>query len=46
MREDIGVMLRLVEEVGKILGIEVLAHLIVNANAESSAEYYSLKERV
>jgi hypothetical protein len=39
------VMLRLVEEVGKIIGIEVLAHLIVNANAESAAESYSLKER-
>ncbi|MEY2193685.1 JAB domain-containing protein [Neobacillus sp. BF23-41] len=38
--EDIEVTRRLVE-VGKILGIEVLDHLIVNADAE----YYSLKEK-
>lgn len=37
-REDIDVTKRLVE-CGKILGIEVLDHLIVNADAE----YYSLK---
>jgi DNA repair protein RadC len=39
-REDIEVTRRLVEA-GKILGIEVLDHLIVNANAE----YCSLKEK-
>ncbi|QWC25111.1 DNA repair protein RadC (plasmid) [Bacillus haikouensis] len=39
-REDIDVTKRLVEA-GKILGIEVLDHLIVNA----SADYYSLKEK-
>jgi DNA repair protein RadC len=39
-REDIDVTKRLVEA-GKILGIEVLDHLIVN----SSADYYSLKEK-
>jgi DNA repair protein RadC len=39
-REDISVTERLVEA-GKILGIEVLDHLIVNA----SADYYSLKEK-
>jgi DNA repair protein RadC len=39
-REDISVTDRLVEA-GKILGIEVLDHLIVNANAD----YYSLKEK-
>ena len=38
--EDIEVTRRLVEA-GKILGIEVLDHLIVNADAE----YYSLKEK-
>jgi DNA repair protein RadC len=38
--EDIDVTKRLVEA-GKILGIEVLDHLIVNA----SADYYSLKEK-
>ncbi|MBT2728829.1 DNA repair protein RadC [Bacillus sp. ISL-75] len=37
-REDIEVTKRLVEA-GKVLGIEVLDHLIVNAEAE----YYSLK---
>ncbi|MBV7508603.1 hypothetical protein KW850_25640 [Bacillus sp. sid0103] len=37
-REDLEVTRRLVEA-GKILGIEVLDHLIVNADAE----YYSLK---
>jgi DNA repair protein RadC len=39
-REDISVTERLVEA-GKVLGIEVLDHLIVNANAD----YYSLKEK-
>lgn len=39
-REDIDVTKRLVEA-GRILGIEVLDHLIVNA----SFEYYSLKEK-
>jgi DNA repair protein RadC len=39
-REDIIVTERLVEA-GKVLGIEVLDHLIVNTNAE----YYSLKEK-
>jgi DNA repair protein RadC len=39
-REDISVTKRLVEA-GKILGIEVLDHLIVNANAD----YYSMKEK-
>jgi DNA repair protein RadC len=39
-REDIEVTQRLVEA-GKILGIEVLDHLIVNANSE----YCSLKEK-
>lgn len=39
-REDIEVTRRLVEA-GKILGIEVLDHLIVNANAD----YCSLKEK-
>jgi DNA repair protein RadC len=39
-REDIDVTKRLVEA-GRILGIEVLDHLIVNA----SAGYYSLKEK-
>jgi DNA repair protein RadC len=39
-REDISVTERLVEA-GKILGIEVLDHLIVNA----SADYCSLKEK-
>jgi DNA repair protein RadC len=39
-REDIDVTKRLVEA-GKILGIQVLDHLIVNA----SADYYSLKEK-
>jgi len=39
-QEDIEVTRRLVEA-GKILGIEVLDHLIVNAEAE----YYSLKEK-
>ncbi|MCQ6281032.1 JAB domain-containing protein [Bacillus sp. EB600] len=39
-REDIEVTRRLVEA-GQILGIELLDHLIVNANAE----YYSLKEK-
>ncbi|MBT2655371.1 DNA repair protein RadC [Bacillus sp. ISL-18] len=38
--EDIEVTRRLVEA-GRILGIEVLDHLIVNADAE----YYSLKEK-
>jgi len=38
--EDIEVTNRLVEA-GKILGIDVLDHLIVNADAE----YYSLKEK-
>lgn len=39
-REDIDVTKRLVE-CGKILGIEVLDHIIVNANAD----YYSMKEK-
>lgn len=39
-REDISVTQRLVE-CGKILGIEVLDHVIVNAKAE----YYSMKEQ-
>jgi DNA repair protein RadC len=39
-REDIDVTKRLVEA-GRILGIEVLDHLIVNA----SFDYYSLKEK-
>jgi DNA repair protein RadC len=38
--EDIEVTRRLVES-GKVLGIEVLDHLIVNADAQ----YYSLKEK-
>jgi DNA repair protein RadC len=38
--EDFAVTRRLVES-GRILGIEVLDHLIVNANAE----YYSFKEK-
>ncbi|WP_330218403.1 JAB domain-containing protein [Sporosarcina globispora] len=37
-REDVEVTKRLVEG-GKILGIEVLDHIIVNANAD----YYSMK---
>ena len=39
-REDIEVMHRLVE-CGRLLGIEVLDHLIVNAKAD----FYSMKER-
>jgi DNA repair protein RadC len=39
-REDVNVTKRLVEA-GKILGIDVLDHLIVNANAD----YYSMKEK-
>jgi DNA repair protein RadC len=39
-REDINVTERLVEA-GKILGIEVLDHLVVNANAD----YFSMKEK-
>ena len=39
-REDLDVTQRLVE-CGKILGIEVLDHVIVNAEAE----YYSMKEK-
>ena len=39
-REDLEVTKRLVE-CGKILGIEVLDHVIVNAEAE----YYSMKEK-
>lgn len=39
-REDIEVTKRLAE-CGKILGIEVLDHIIVNANAD----YYSMKEK-
>ena len=39
-REDLEVTKRLVE-CGKILGIEVLDHVIVNAKAE----YYSMKEK-
>jgi DNA repair protein RadC len=38
--EDIDVTKRLVEY-GKILGVEVLDHIIVNA----SADYYSMKEK-
>ncbi|WP_285228948.1 JAB domain-containing protein [Mesobacillus foraminis] len=38
--EDISVTQRLVE-CGRILGIEVLDHIIVNAKAE----YYSMKEK-
>jgi DNA repair protein RadC len=39
-REDIDVTKRLVED-GKVLGIEVLDHIVVNA----SADYYSMKEK-
>ena len=39
-REDIDVTKRLVE-CGRILGIEVLDHIIVNADAD----YYSMKEK-